>query len=95
MISYAKFLERKQTFSRMDGFDPVQRVISLFDWQWGIVRRACQIGKSAIFADCGLGKTPMQLEWADQVMRLEMAVEKCYGRRSKIATPGSIVIHFL
>ena len=26
-------------------------------------------GRGAIFADCGLGKTPMQLEWADRVSR--------------------------
>src|SRR5690606_12497486 len=32
-----------------------------------IVRWACKRGRAAIFADCGLGKTPMQLEWAHQV----------------------------
>ena len=36
----------------------------LHDWQAEIVRWACERGRAAIFADCGLGKTFMQLEWA-------------------------------
>ncbi len=32
-----------------------------------IVEWACKRGKAAIFADTGLGKTLMQLEWAKQV----------------------------
>jgi len=39
----------------------------LFDWQKQVIRWALRKGKSAIFADCGLGKTAMQLEWAHQV----------------------------
>jgi len=30
---------------------------------------ACRKGRAAIFADCGLGKTPMQLVWAENVVR--------------------------
>lgn len=40
---------------------------SMFDFQKFIVRRALLAGKYAIFADCGLGKTLMQLEWANKV----------------------------
>ena len=36
----------------------------LFEWQAEIVRWAVRRGRAAIFADCGLGKTFMQLEWA-------------------------------
>jgi hypothetical protein len=36
----------------------------LFDWQKEIVQWSLEKGRAAIFADCGLGKTPMQLEWA-------------------------------
>ncbi|MDD2601285.1 MAG: DNA methyltransferase [Kiritimatiellae bacterium] len=39
----------------------------LFDWQKQVIRWALRKGKSAIFADCGLGKTAMQLEWANHV----------------------------
>ena len=41
----------------------------LFDFQRDIVRWALAKGRAAIFADCGLGKTIMQLEWADQIRR--------------------------
>lgn len=39
----------------------------LFPFQADIVRWALKRGRAAIFADCGMGKTPMQLAWADQV----------------------------
>ena len=39
----------------------------LFDFQKYIVKKALKAGKYAIFADCGLGKTPMQLDWAEKV----------------------------
>lgn len=39
----------------------------LYKFQRDIVRWALAKGRAAIFADCGLGKTPMQLEWAAQV----------------------------
>jgi len=37
---------------------------SLYEWQVEIVRWACDVGRAAIWADTGLGKTRMQLEWA-------------------------------
>jgi superfamily II DNA or RNA helicase len=39
----------------------------LFDFQRDIVRWALRRGRAAIFADCGMGKTPMQLEWARHI----------------------------
>jgi len=39
----------------------------LFDFQRDIVKWALRRGRAAIFADCGLGKTPMQLEWANHI----------------------------
>jgi hypothetical protein len=39
----------------------------LFPFQRDIVKWALRRGRAAIFADCGLGKTPMQLSWAAQV----------------------------
>lgn len=41
----------------------------LYRFQRDIVRWALAKGRAAIFADCGLGKTPMQLEWAAQVYK--------------------------
>ena len=40
---------------------------NLYDFQKDIVRWALAKGRAAIFADCGLGKTLMQLEFAHRV----------------------------
>ncbi len=37
----------------------------LYDWQAAIGRWALKKGRAAIFADCGLGKTFMQVAWAN------------------------------
>lgn len=39
----------------------------LFQFQKDIVRWALRRGRAAIWADCGLGKTPLQLEWARHI----------------------------
>jgi len=69
MEDYLKFLEKKQKTHILSGFDvkDLQLNKNLFDFQRFIVKRALKAGKYAIFADCGLGKTLMQLEWANQV----------------------------
>lgn len=41
----------------------------LFDYEKATVRWALAKGRAAIFADCGLGKTIMQLEWANQLCK--------------------------
>lgn len=70
-MNYEKFIESKRIVSQPSGFDvPVEAINSmLFDFQRDIVRWALRRGKAAIFADCGLGKTPMQLEWAQHVVK--------------------------
>lgn len=40
---------------------------ALFPFQRDVVSWALAQGRAAIYADCGLGKTPMQLEWARHV----------------------------
>ena len=66
---YLEFLESKQKSIVLSGFDIAESELnkSMFDFQKFIVKRALKAGKYAIFADCGLGKTLMQLEWAKQV----------------------------
>lgn len=66
---YELFLKSKQKTHINSGFDIEQSELNknLFDFQKFIVQRALKAGKYAIFADCGLGKTLMQLEWANQV----------------------------
>lgn len=53
----------------MSGFVENNLPDYLFDFQKYLVQWAIAKGRSAIFADCGLGKTPMQLVWADNVVR--------------------------
>ena len=66
---YLKFLDQKQKAHILSGFDVEENVLNkfMFPFQKFIVKRALKAGKYAIFADCGLGKTLMQLEWANQV----------------------------
>lgn len=65
---YEAFLESKRVSMKPSGFSPDHLNESLFEFQVDIVRWACMKGRAAIFADCGLGKTIMQLEWAHQVV---------------------------
>jgi DNA modification methylase/superfamily II DNA or RNA helicase len=67
MDDYQQFLRSKQTISKASGFECGRISPILFDFQRDIVRWALRQGRAAIFADCGLGKTFMQLEWAKHV----------------------------
>lgn len=69
MSTYADFIASKSQVAGMHGFDPIWMPDFLFDFQRHLVEWACRKGKAAIFADCGLGKTPMQLVWAENVVR--------------------------
>jgi len=66
---YLDFLNKKQKAHIFSGFDVNENELNkqMFDFQKFIVKRALKAGKYAIFADCGLGKTLMQLEWANRV----------------------------
>jgi hypothetical protein len=66
---YTEFLESKQKTHVFSGFKIAESKLNalMFPFQKFIVSRALKAGKYAIFADCGLGKTLMQLEWANQV----------------------------
>lgn len=66
-MSYAAFLDRKRSAAGGVGFD-CEPAESLYPFQRLIVEFAARRGRAAIFAECGLGKTPMQLEWARQVV---------------------------
>jgi len=68
-MEYLEFLESKKRKVIKSGFKVKESNLNdyLFDFQKFIVKKALEFGKYAIFADCGLGKTLMQLEWANQV----------------------------
>lgn len=68
-MTYHDFLQSKTRRFGSMGFQCDGLPSALFDWQQQIVRWAVSKGRAAIWADTGLGKTAMQLAWADQVAR--------------------------
>jgi DNA modification methylase len=66
-MSYEKFIEQKSIVCAPAGIEVDAPNPALFDFQRDIVRWALKRGRAAIFADCGMGKTPMQLEWARHI----------------------------
>jgi superfamily II DNA or RNA helicase len=66
-VDYAEFIDKKRLGFDGCGFEPGAINKMLFPFQRDITRWALRLGRAAIFADCGLGKTPMQLEWAQHV----------------------------
>lgn len=67
--TYQEFLTSKLRDYSGAGFDVSVDTINpmLFPFQRDIVQWALRKGRCAIFAECGLGKTPMQLEWSRHV----------------------------
>lgn len=68
-MSYQEFLEGKANASDMAGFAPPWLPEFLFDFQRALVEWAVRKGRAALMCDCGTGKTPMQLVWAENVVR--------------------------
>jgi hypothetical protein len=69
LSNYEAFLNQKSQIGTTDGFEPITLPDFLFDFQRDIVDWAVRRGRAAIFADCGMGKTPMQLVWSENVVR--------------------------
>lgn len=70
---YQDFLQSKVIIHDASGFDvPIEKLNPmLFDWQKVLTAWALKKGRAALFEDCGLGKTPQQLEWANQIVMRE------------------------
>jgi DNA modification methylase len=68
---YQDFLKSKTKKIAEAGFEieKVELNKNLFNFQSFIVHKSLKMGRYAIFADCGLGKTLMQLEWGFQVAK--------------------------
>lgn len=84
-MDYENFLKSKIKTTYDSGFNIEQSELNkiLFDFQKFIVQKALKKGRYAIFADCGLGKTFMQLEFAYQV-------QKNTGKPSLILCPLAV-----
>lgn len=68
-MKYKEFLEKKAQSDIYEGFDSIFMPDYLFDFQKYLVEWSLKKGKAAIFADCGMGKTPIQLVWAENIVR--------------------------
>lgn len=68
-MDYNAYLASKSQSERGDGPRDCQLPSFLFDYQAHLVRWALERGRAALFADCGLGKTPMLLAWSDAICR--------------------------
>lgn len=65
-MSYAEFLSRKRrVFGGFSATASKPLPSALYPWQAQLVKWALKKGRAALFADCGLGKTLMQVSWAD------------------------------
>jgi hypothetical protein len=67
--TYEEFLASKSQLGDDGGFDPEWMPDFLFDFQRSLVEWSLRKGRSGLFEDCGLGKTPQQLVWAENVTR--------------------------
>lgn len=68
-MNYEQFLQTKKKTFIESGFDIEEENLNtnLFDFQKYAVKTALKKGRFALFFDCGLGKTLMQLSWANAV----------------------------
>jgi superfamily II DNA or RNA helicase len=84
-MDYQEFIAKKRKPVESTGFhvDDSDLNNNLFDWQARIVKWSLMRGRSAIFADCGLGKTLCQLNWAEHVF-------KCTQKPVVIHTPVGV-----
>ena len=83
-MDYREFLDSKSQLEGMAGFKPVWMPDFLMDFQGFIDDYAIRKGRAAIYADCGLGKTPMQLVWSQNVVEYT-------NKRVLIAAPLGVV----
>lgn len=87
--SYAEFLRRKALTVPATGIaDPPALSSALFDFQRDIVRWALRLGKAAVWAGTGLGKSRMAIEWA-------RVVAGHTGRPVLILTPLAVADQFV
>jgi len=92
-VDYQAFLESKRTDLPMVGKDIDTLNSILFPFQHDIVKWAARRGRCAIFADCGPGKTFMQLEWARHMGKRQLIVAPLKGEREAVAMgPGNLKI---
>jgi len=65
---YSAFLGIKSQLGGNSGFAPTWIPDNAFGFQRDLIEWATRKGRAAVFADCGMGKTLIQLAWAQNVV---------------------------
>jgi len=68
-VDYDEYIKTKEFKDVKSGFDADSVNKNLFPFQEAIVKWALRRGRAAIFANTGMGKTLMQMSWADEVRK--------------------------
>ena len=87
-IDYEAFVGAKRHVLGEFGFEPVWMPDGAFDFQQHIISRSVRKGRIGVFADTGLGKTLIQLAFAENVVRKT-------NKRVLILTPLAVAFQFL
>ena len=95
-MTYQEFLHSKRR--EQSGIGPTDAPVDrrLYDWQQAITRWAVKKGRAAVFADCGLGKTYMQVAWqkALNVRTLTLAPLCVAEQTVREAAALGVTIHY-
>lgn len=87
MNDYADFIRQKAQLDGNYGFEPDYMPPFLFPFQTALVDWAVRKGRAAVFADCGMGKTLIEMVWAENVARQT-------GKPVLILTPLAVASQF-
>ncbi len=69
MSDYQEFIAQKSQLDSAGGFEPLWIPDFLYDFQQAMVDWAIRKGRAALFEDCGMGKGPQALVWAQNVVQ--------------------------
>lgn len=91
-VSYAEFIARRKATARNVGpvIEKGDLHPSLKFFQRDIVAWAAQVGRAAVWADTGLGKTRMQVEWCRMVAGTSLIVTPLAVAQQTVAEAASI-----
>jgi len=88
MNEYEKFIENKKHLLGNFGFEPNYIPEMAFDFQKFIIEKAIRKGRTAVFADTGLGKTLIQLSIAKNIVNHT-------NKKVLILTPLAVAFQFI